>query len=337
MRRGPPSFTHAAAGCLVGLALVLMTRAAGADPPLAQATLSYERQKGAEECPDESALREQVARKLGYDPFRAEAAQHVSIVLAGGPKGLHARITMADSSAASPAATASRQLDSGPGGCDELVQSVVLAVSLAIDPLSFAHPRAPASEGAPPAPNPPAAPEAEPKAETKAATPDAPAPWNVGLSLAGRVGAGLVPAVSAGPVIEAYLARKHWALVAQAGADLSTSSDTPAGGTAGVKGSLLRAGVGVCGVVSWVLLCARVDAGALEGSGTTAETSGATIYSDIALAPRLDLPLRRDFHLNVGGDLLAPLTPTKLRVTSTSSWTTPAIAGTLQLGLGYWF
>src|ERR1700722_11375822 len=134
MRWGPPWLAHAAVGCPVGLALVLMARPAAADPPLAQATLSYERQKGAEDCPEESALREQEARQLAYDPFRDEAIQHVSIVLAGGAKGLHARITMADSRAPSPSAGASRQLDAGQGRCDELVQSVVLAVSLAVDP-----------------------------------------------------------------------------------------------------------------------------------------------------------------------------------------------------------
>jgi len=316
------------------LGALAVTASASADPPTAKASLSYERQSGAEACPDEAALREQVALRLGYDPFEPEAPHRVGVSITKGPRGLAARITTRDSRDGAPA---SRDLESEGDRCDELVQSIVLAVSLAIDPLSFAHPRVAS-------PPPEVEPERSPAPEAESPPPPAPpppSPWTLDLGVAGRVGFGLVPGVSVGPFIELRVGQKRWALLAVAGADLPTTGVTAAGSSgAGVEASLIRGGLGACTLLGWFSVCGRFDLGALQGSGTgePIRTTDTTLYADFALTAGLSVPLANGIRLLAGGELAAPVTRTTLYVSAKDPvWTTPTLAGSFTLGVGYRF
>ncbi len=51
----------------------------------------YRRGQGAERCPDEPAVREAVKVRLGYDPFRSEAARTVTATITKRRSALGAR------------------------------------------------------------------------------------------------------------------------------------------------------------------------------------------------------------------------------------------------------
>jgi hypothetical protein len=325
--------------CLFGIVLALRASGASADPPSAEASLSYERLKGAEVCPDETSLREQIELRLGYDPFRDGAPHRVSVRIAPIGHGFHARIQTSGPDGGS----AEREIDGEGAGCDELLQSVVLAVSLAIDPMSFTRPPSAAPPQASPLPPPP--PPTPVPASERALVPvtpavAAPSPWIVQIDATARLGFGLVPKPSIGPAVDLRVGQKRWALVAVAGADLPTASQFLSGSSGpGVDASLVRGGLGACGLLGWFSACGRFDLGALEGSGTGMRiaTSDTTFYADAALGAGLDVPVASGIHAVAGGELVAPLTRTPLKIESATPWTTPALAGSVGLGVGYRF
>jgi hypothetical protein len=339
VRANARSFVCAVTPGLAAVGVLVSAATAAADPPVAAASLTYERQSGAEACPDEPELREQVKVRLGYDPFQNDAPHRVSVRIAPHGKGLRARIQTSDASATPNATTAVRELDGEGDGCDELLQSVVLAVSLAIDPRSFAGPRAAPLPPSPVAPEPPLLPSKAPVAAPPPSSPSA-SPWTIQIDAAARIGFGLVPNVSLGPVVDVRVGQRRWALVAEAGADLPTSSRYEAGSSGpGVQASLLRGGLGACGILAWLSLCGRVDFGALEGSGTgmTVATTATTFYADVALGAGLDVPIASGIHAIARAEMLAPLTRTPLEIGMAHVWTAPTLAGSFALGVGYRF
>jgi len=331
-RTGWAGDRHCTAAALLASTLILSGRRAEADPVLAEASFLYERQPGAEQCPAEPAIREQVALRLGYYPFRDGAARRVTVSLQPGAHGLSAHITTENARAGELAA--SRDIDSEGTGCDELAQAVVLAVSLAIDPMSMTRPRSPHPL---PVTSPSVTrPDSPPAARVETVHPAASrgwSPWTTELSAQFRIGYGIVPTASVGPVAELRFVDGRLALLAEAGADVAV------GTVNGVSASVLRGGAGVCGRVIWHFsACGRVDLGELEG--TNSARGGKTdsqFYADIALGPRLDLPIWGDVHLVAAPELLAPLVPIALSVNGARVWSTGVVAGALEIGVGYRF
>ena len=62
-------------------------------------SLTYERQRGAEQCPEEAELRDAVSARLGYVPFRDDAPQHVRTVIRRDRGGLVATVDVFDAAA----------------------------------------------------------------------------------------------------------------------------------------------------------------------------------------------------------------------------------------------
>src|SRR5512142_2782645 len=62
---------------LIYLTLALAPSASIAAEVPRTVQLEYERQEGAAQCPDDAAVRTGVAARLGYDPFRANADDHL--------------------------------------------------------------------------------------------------------------------------------------------------------------------------------------------------------------------------------------------------------------------
>src|SRR5262245_28813313 len=129
---------------------------ASAEEQRPMATLTHTREAGAESCPDEQELKDAVSGRLGYLPFQATAPRRIRVSVARTAGKLMATLVVEKDDA--PAKT--RKLESAPGDCLELAQSVALAISVAIDPLGGARPAEPEPETAPAA-----APEPEPEPE----------------------------------------------------------------------------------------------------------------------------------------------------------------------------
>jgi hypothetical protein len=323
---------------------------ARADTREVRARLSYEVMPGAEACRGERSVHEQVALRLGYDPFHDDAEEHVKVRLSPRPGGLRAVITTEQPGEA----PALRELDSDGAGCDELLQSVVLTVSLAIDPTSLTR--------APPTPEPPSLPVTPPEAEVRLEPSPAPVPpsaprsegaapprnpWNVELSAAVRAGYALLPGGgSVGPLVDLRVGKGGWALLAEAGADLPTGSANNPNGKGSVTASLLRGGLGACAVRAWFIACAQLDAGELEGTGQGSATvtglTGSSVFLDAAAAAGVDLTITSALRLEILADLVVPITRTTLGFgvlngMEVPAWRSPELAGLLTAGMGYRF
>lgn len=173
----------AASSAVLCLLIASGTRAQEERP---RATLSYEVTAGASSCPDEDALREGIATRLGYDPFTPDAELRVRIAVMGDGDGLAARVEVERPGRE----RAVRELDTPGDDCRELAEAITLAASIAIDPASLTRPAA--ADDEPEAAEPPVARAPEPVAAPPAASspgpPLAPPPPSPGATVGGMAG-----------------------------------------------------------------------------------------------------------------------------------------------------
>ncbi len=312
---------------LVALWVVLEGGLASAESPPA-VRLLYTRGPGAEACPEQAAVRDAVAARIGYVPFDERAARLVIVAVASASPTLHARIELGV-----PTGTivGLRELSSTSRDCKELAAAVELALSIAIDPLSFTRPA-----GARPPPSSRAHLRAEaqgsaPRSEVRA-TASPPVEERPRLQIAASVGGvlaiGSAPSVAGGIALQGRL-QWRWASIALEGrVDLPAYLDV-AGGR--VSTSLLLASVLGCGHYRWLFGCLEVGAGAMRAAGHGIPDAESVTLAYAAGGVRLgtELPLHRLFALRLHGDLLAVFTRATLRETSTRAeiWSTPAVSG----------
>ncbi|GAC1598418.1 MAG: hypothetical protein NVS3B20_20690 [Polyangiales bacterium] len=104
------------------------------------ARLVYVRNRGAESCPEEAAIRAAVAARLGYDPFftTARATMFAEISRAG--SAFTARIKLVDEN---NVVRGLRDLTSEGDRCADIVDTMALSMSIAIDPESLTGPKTP--------------------------------------------------------------------------------------------------------------------------------------------------------------------------------------------------
>jgi hypothetical protein len=95
--------------------------------------LVYERGPGAEQCPDQAALRESVASRLGYDPFFPSSDKTIVARVLRDVNGLRGQVELVDEHGAQ---LGLRELSAGANECAELVHAMALSISIAIDPKS---------------------------------------------------------------------------------------------------------------------------------------------------------------------------------------------------------
>src|SRR5687768_8556101 len=87
---------------------------------LPSARLAYVRGARAEGCPDERELMDAVSARLGYVPFREDAARLMSVDIGRSGSGLVARIVVRQKGAES----GSRSLTSDSSDCSELARAL---------------------------------------------------------------------------------------------------------------------------------------------------------------------------------------------------------------------
>jgi hypothetical protein len=293
------------------LALVLLAaRSALADQT---ARLVYARGLGAEACPDEGALRTAVAARLGYDPFRPVAAltviasvSRVGSVYSGDVRLLGER---GDE-------VGLRSIGQGSERCDEIVATVALSISVAIDPLLLVRPPSapppppPAASLASDAPPPgPVAPAESPPVPPVRAAPARPVHPFVGFALVGSVLS--APAAAIGAALSAGGRVGMFSLAAEARADLPSPT-----GTSKLSSFLVLGTVAPCVHASVVFGCAFASAGVLTAAanGITNPQTARAVYG--ALGPRagVELPIGPHVALRASLDLGVPLVRYPLEV-----------------------
>jgi hypothetical protein len=177
-----------------------------------------------------------------------------------------------------------------------------------------------------------------PRAPSPTPRPKGSSPFRVDLGASLRVGFGIVPKVSVGPMLDARVGGQTFALLVDAGADLPTGSATNSQVSPGtVSGALLWGGVGFCETPFLFFVCGRLDAGALEGtgSGLSEHRTATSFYAGASLLGGITYELRPNLTAGINAELLAPFTRTSLSLDGSSVWTEPSLAATVGLGAGY--
>ncbi len=99
-----------------------------------QARLRYELGDGAAQCPAERVFRDMVTVRLGYVAFSEGAGRIITATIVEQGDALHGRLEVRESEDSVPNI---RELEEALGECEELAQSMALAVAVIIDPLSL--------------------------------------------------------------------------------------------------------------------------------------------------------------------------------------------------------
>jgi len=328
--------------------------AARAAPPSAH--LEFVRLPGAEKCPDEAAVREAVAARLGYDPFSPAAESAVSVIFGPSGHGLHARIELVDEHGE---VTHARELTARGTACDQLASTVELSISMAINPLAFAEelgalPERPqATEVAPAKTEPQASGETPQELETATPImppiPPAPAPPATVVKpapqppkLRPRIGTGFITAVGTAPTVafgftlHVGLRARYWSANVEIRADVPASAATPNGG--GVSTGLYGATLVPCFHYSAFAACGLFTVAAMvsKGEGFALSFERSSPYVAAGVRAALEIPLGRIFAVLIAADLVAPIVSTVLIANDTQVFSTPPVAGVFQFaGLGH--
>jgi hypothetical protein len=302
--------------------------------------LSYVREKGAERCPDELALRDSVSSRLGYDPFDDHATRALRAVVRRSGTGLVAQVELFDESGHPQG---ERTLDASNADCVELAPAMAIAISLGIDPLAASglpkRSPPPSPEPSPPVPEPPvraAVPPAVPPAPAPVAPPPAAAgpPVHLRFAVGGAVAIGISPEAPAfGGTVSAGV-RRSWISV-----DLEGSADTSPTATrsgVGAKSELLMASLVPCVHLGVGLACALGGAGALGATGVVSMPSSQhAFYADFGVRLGVEIPFGGLFFVGIHADGLATLTHVTYSIDGQPFWSTPPIAGALGVSLGF--
>jgi hypothetical protein len=330
------------------------------------ARLVYSRTAEAATCGDESGLRQAVARRLGYDPFVASSVNTVVAELRGDGDGLKARVyVIRDGNLAGGV----RELTSANRNCTELIATVALAMSIAIDPdaldrveqledstpPSVAANSAPAtatrassptaSEAEPPNDDPRAAATTKKNPETPKKTeqvrPTSKSPELQGkVGLSGFIASGLAPAPSFGLAFAGgLLLNKHWAISLEpqvtAPASRTPSWDPAIHVRVWSYAATLAMGFQSQGLYAGALF----DTGQLASRGVNVSSSKSdrSWYAATGMRVAYNWQLAQGWALVPRVDGLIALNTLKFRLDGGDAYKTPRLLGRFGVALEYVF
>jgi len=312
--------------------------ALAAEPPTA--ALDWDDGGGDASCISEREFREGVAERMGYDPFRDEASRVLSIHIRGEPRH---RAELVLSEVSGRRLLGRRELEDDD--CRALRDSLVLAATLGLDPLSGARsdtsaaPTAPGGRDMDEGPVP--APVSEPRTQTPGAPPlerdeasGVPTSTRVLLrvSVGAEVLAGTVPGASFGPSASVGLRYGRLGLDLEGTTTVAGTSHSSDGGAEGTSttGSLLPC-YRAMQSGRWVAdLCGVFTAGALfsRGVGVSHADSRTDPVLLAGLRGAVEWRLTRVFGLAAFAEGALPLWHDELSVddggVSEVVWKTPA-------------
>jgi hypothetical protein len=325
-------------------ACALLTRNVRAAPGDAT-RLEYARSERAASCPDRTALKAAVSKRLGYDPFFPAARQTIIVEIVDADGELRARMRLIDESGI---IVGSRELREKAGQCDELVASLALAVSIALDPsAAMAEARVPPEvEGAERAPvDTPPKPELETVAQEHPAKPGnlgreqvtAPPDGRNALQLAVRssllTDIGTAPGVALGWRVGVDLGQSWFRIAAEFWQQLPSSKPLLGGGSA--RASLLGATLAPCLASATLSGCGLLEFGALQAVGENIENAAShgTFYAAVGGRFEFSPKLTGQLRLLTQVEGLKPLTPVTLRVLGEQVWRSPFLTFAAGIGL----
>ncbi len=322
------------AGC-AALALLMSPAVARAAPT---ARLVYSRAADAASCPDEAALRRAVSQRVGYDMFFPWAPRTVVVTVVRRQGDFVATVSLVDEDGIDHGA---HELHTGVA-CADLLDTVALAVAIAIDPQSLLSTSASPSpapvappEPAPPVPVPAQADGPAPKPTAPPAEPSAPTRTTRRLVFEASLGAvasdGMAPNVTVGATLGAAVRRAPFSLAIEGAVNAPASESVKAGGSASAW--LTYGALVPCVSVGPVFGCVLAQAGSLQSSGEGVPNTRSSSNPWWALGGRVGgmLPVTGRLLLRLRLDLVGNLRPTNLKLDETPAWDGSSIAGSLGI------
>lgn len=315
--------------------------AAAEDSPAGDvsARLVYQRDPGAETCPDEEVLRAEVARRVGFNPFKEEASRVIICRVDRVGPGLRARIEVENDA---EHLKSSRELVSKRADCQELSEALQVALSIAINPVVATVRIDPEKEkeSAPPVAKPAEREDSKvvpPLPRDPAATVVAAPLPRSGIELLvgahGAVAAGLNPGLAYAATFDIGLAGRRYS----AEADLRL-----------VAPSSVAVGRGSLRVWQWAVLlatcahrgvfsaCLLGSGGMIYGTGEGFAINEKSHSPQVAAGTRgaVEYPFAKGrLRLRAAIDLTAALPHTHFTVGGVDAWVSPPAAAVLAVGL----
>jgi len=297
-------------------ALCALSASALSVPP-PQFQLEYLRLPGAEDCPSMETVAGEVAAYLGRDPFSADAGERLRVTL----QGTEGSSLVATIELVRPDGTIEghQLLRSRRSECRQLVESLSLAISLALEVQTPSRPSPSLSEPIPTISTP----------TTVARSSSPPLILAVGAGPLGSIG--LAPSPSLGVSLELEVRRGRYSLGLETQASLNSGMGVAGGSVA----AQLLAGALVPCVHYWGVLgsCLSVTAGVVEGSAQNLSGAHRNPTPYLGLGGREFVELALSNHLLLRPVVVAlevPLARTTLQVGDNDVWTTSSVAGSLS-------
>jgi hypothetical protein len=305
------------------------------------ARLVYLRGAGTETCPNEVELHDAVAARLGYDPFTPFALETLFTEVDKDGTGFVARVKLV---AHDNSVRGARTLKT-TGPCTDLMASLALTISIAIDPMAGSRKGPP--EGLPPRERDveigPSEPRTDGPGEDKP-PPPVPDPVEPSPRIYFAVGAGTIggvayaPGPSVGFLAFGRARRGDLSLAVEARADLPSGADVSDPGGR-VRSSLVAFSLLPCGHVSVLFGCARGSLGRLSAESLDVTDPGETssLWAAVGLRAGAEVPLGRIFAVRLHLDGDAIVTRYALRISGATSFRYPSAAGGIGLGVAATF
>jgi hypothetical protein len=308
--------------------LLLVARGASAANT---ARLVYLQGAGTDQCPTEADLRDAVAARLGYDPFTPFSLDTLfTEIEKDGPK-LVARVKLVTQG--NQIRGARTLTTTGP--CSDLVASLALTISIAIDPMAGTREGLP--EGLPPREHTVEITEGDttttpiepPPPREERPPPPTPPPvervrFAIGAGLAALAGSS--PSPTGGVLLFGTGRLGDASAILEARVDLPSSTSV---GTGRVASWLVAGSILPCGHLRGIFACVKGTLGRLSAEGIDVEqpTQKNALWAEIGGRLGYELGLGASLALRVQGDVAGVLTRYPLRVGERTVFTYPAVAG----------
>ncbi len=336
---------YAAAICVT----ILTSASSRAESPAFAVALEY---ASAPDCPQEGEFKSIVSGRLGYDPFREGAPNHVLTQVAARGQAYEGHIEWRD---AAGKWQGDRTFPSRSNDCRELVRAMGFALALQIQLLTAADtsPRVvapPPSEnaGIPAAPvQLPPAPKSTPPAKQERALPESrtvtheatiPSPPPIlSLGVGGSVALGMSSSLVGLGRLFGSLAWHSFSveLAGEAGMPATVRRQDGSGFTH----QELMASLAGCGNIGRFGACLVAKGGEIRIAGRDIDTprSGSGPFLQAGLRLAATQPFWRRAFVSVRTEGLVTLTRSRVTLDQILVWTSPRFAGTLGLDLGVRF
>lgn len=210
-------------------------------------------------CPDEAWLRESVTARLGRSPFVTDGAPLFTTSVSCSSRGCVADLRFLEAGQQRV-----RTLNGTANECRELMESLSLALALAIDPLLLTRPKPPPPVEAPPPVEVPPPPKVAPPPPAPAPVPPPPVRLDLQAAVGGAGIFGPAPALGGGVLVGAGLGLDRFQLWLEGQLDLPQATTV---GEGAVTSQILVGRVAPCLRFSSFAACAVVSVGALQVDG----------------------------------------------------------------------